>query len=110
MKVRREIGDITEPYLFPSDSVQDAIEEAEDYLTRQRLDLESPMGKKTHTLQAALILLTQASNNLRNRPVSSISENGSSVSFESLNHQIDSLANQIQKYLFLMQDQIYVVE
>lgn len=81
---RRPLNDITEPYLFSDDDLQQALDEAKEMLTLQGINVDTVLGAKAQRLMAGKDVITDFLNRIQSRAVTSISGGSDSVSLVDL--------------------------
>lgn len=108
-QVRRRCGDLNEPYLFTDSAVYEAIEAALDYLALKKITPATALEIRLHSLKAADFLLSDFMNNLQSRPVASMSEQGSSVSFVDISTQSTIVKAELARLFFELQGTFYDV-
>jgi len=99
---RRPLNDITEPYLFTDEDIQDALDEAKATLALKGIDVDTVLGAKAQRLLAGRDLITDFISRIQSRAVTSISGGSDSVSL------VDLVASkaEIEKDLNSLLDQL----
>ncbi|PKG32411.1 hypothetical protein [Methanoregula sp.] len=81
---RRPLNDITEPYLFSDEDIQEALDEAGATLELRGIDVDTVLGAKAQRLMAGKDVITDFINRIQSRAVTSISGGSDSVSLVDL--------------------------
>ena len=81
---RRPLNDITPPYLFSDDDIQEALDEAKATLELRGINVDTILGAKAQRLMAGKDVITDFINRIQSRAVTSISGGSDSVSLVDL--------------------------
>jgi len=81
---RRPLNDVTEPYLFSDEDIQEALDEARATLELKGVNVDTVLGAKAQRLMAGKDVITDFINRIQSRAVTSISGGSDSVSLVDL--------------------------
>lgn len=81
---RRPLNDVTEPYLFSDDDIQEALNEAKATLELRGIDVDTVLGAKAQRLMAGKEIITDFVSRIQSRAVTSISGGSDSVALVDL--------------------------
>jgi len=110
-QVRVKIRDRAEPYRHDDESIGAAMEDALAKLRSYGFNVENAKnGNYVWKLQTALILKHEELLDSQNRPVSSMSEAGTSISFKDITSEITALEKEIADLIFMSSSKFIVVE
>lgn len=110
-QIRLKIRDRTLPYRHDDDAIEAAIEDALAKLRSYGFNVDNPKnGEYVWKLQTALILKREELLDSQNRPVSSMSEAGTSISFKDITSEIAALEKEIADLIFMSSSKFIVVE
>jgi hypothetical protein len=102
--VRLQIGDLEEPYLFDDPAIQQALDEASEFLQTEGISLDSAMGTRAHKLQAAIFLVSAYLGRIKNRAIRSIREGDVSIDYIDLQNQLERWKAELKDIITKMQD------
>lgn len=97
--VREEIDDTTEPYLFSTEKISEALDEAADDLTLRGISLDRALAGKLQRLMAARDLQRLNARKFSGRDVEEIVEGNKRIRYTELKAQLDQLDKDIAKLL-----------
>jgi hypothetical protein len=81
---RRPLNDLTQPYLFSDEDIQQALDEAKELLTLKGVNVDTVLGAKAQRLMVGRDIITDFLNRIQSRAVTSISGGSDSVSLVDL--------------------------
>ena len=110
-QVRVKIRDREEPNRHAAETIGAAKEEALAKHRSYEFNVDNPKnGEYVWKLQTALILKREELLDSQNRPVSSMSEAGTSISFKDVTSEIAALEKEIADLIFMSSSKFIVVE
>lgn len=94
--VRLQIEDTEQPYQFDDITIQQALDEAAEYLQLEGISVETSLGKRAHKLQASIFLVSAFLGKIRNRTIKSIREGDVSIDYIDLQNQLEKWKEELR--------------
>ena len=96
---RRPLNDITQPYLFSDEDIQQALDEAAATLQLRGIGVDTVLGAKAQRCMAGKDVITDYVNRIKGRVVSSISGGSDSVTLVDLITSKNEIEKDLNKLL-----------
>lgn len=96
--VRIQIGDTDEPYIFSDETIQQALDEAEELLN-SKVDLNTALGRRAQKLQASIFLIQAYLMRIKNRPIQSVKEGDISLQYVDLQRLLEQMKEELEDLL-----------